>query len=145
MPSCKLPVQPNWPPSGAFTQGNSWCRYLGADRTFLDHEFMKHGSCIGGYLTRNKTAFFERAGKETFLTQSNIFQPESVRLRWLDNMLAVHACQTLLHTLLYLHSAYKVAAWEHKLLWRLSWPLPCSELGCKSDSHRLARSWSRPE
>jgi ribonuclease I len=35
--------------------------YLGDDRTFLDHEFFKHGSCIGGTLTRNKTAFFERA------------------------------------------------------------------------------------
>ncbi|GAQ83825.1 hypothetical protein KFL_001630220 [Klebsormidium nitens] len=35
--------------------------FLGADRTFLDHEFFKHASCVGGYLTDNKTAFFETA------------------------------------------------------------------------------------
>jgi ribonuclease I len=35
--------------------------YLGDDRTFIDHEFNKHASCLGGYLTDNKTAFFETA------------------------------------------------------------------------------------
>ncbi|KAK9823362.1 hypothetical protein WJX72_002208 [[Myrmecia] bisecta] len=35
--------------------------YLGDDQTFLDHEYMKHGSCLGGYLGRNITAYFETA------------------------------------------------------------------------------------
>lgn len=33
--------------------------YLGADRTFIDHEFAKHGSCVGTYFVKNKTAYFE--------------------------------------------------------------------------------------
>eukprot|EP00897_Mesotaenium_endlicherianum_P007111 jgi/Mesen1/6428/ME000329S05583 len=33
--------------------------HLGADRTFLDHEFSKHGSCMETYFVKNKTAYFE--------------------------------------------------------------------------------------
>lgn len=36
---------------------------------------MKHGSCIGGYLTRNKTAFFERAGESSTHDLSITFTP----------------------------------------------------------------------
>eukprot|EP00898_Chlorokybus_atmophyticus_P002519 jgi/Chlat1/3268/Chrsp22S03440 len=31
----------------------------GVGSSFLDHEFFKHGSCLGGYLTSNTTAYFE--------------------------------------------------------------------------------------
>ena len=36
--------------------------YYSAPGSFINHEFTKHGSCVGGYLAENQTAFFEQAG-----------------------------------------------------------------------------------
>lgn len=33
--------------------------YLGPLNTFMDHEWTKHGTCIGGYLSTNITAYFD--------------------------------------------------------------------------------------
>ncbi|KAK9838855.1 hypothetical protein WJX74_004599 [Apatococcus lobatus] len=34
--------------------------YWSQPGSFINHEFFKHGSCVGGYLARNQTAFFEQ-------------------------------------------------------------------------------------
>lgn len=39
--------------------------YLAGLRDFADHEYFKHGSCIGGYLSYNITAYFDVAIKLT--------------------------------------------------------------------------------
>lgn len=71
--------------------------YWSQPGSFINHEFFKHGSCVGGYLARNQTAFFEQVVNVT----ANVTAPGTAAYNTIHNMRGGSISRTSLESAFY--------------------------------------------